>query len=266
MKKFILDLKVTENLKLNANYVVLKLTDPCAPLPEMHPGQFAELRVDGSKSTFLRRPISINFVDYDRNEVWFLIQTIGEGTRALARLRPGEVLNVVMPLGNQFSLEGEGFSDPFSPSDSLLLIGGGVGTAPMLFLGSELQKKGYLPTFLLGARSQSDLLQLDDFQMVGELFTTTEDGSFGETGFVTHHSILKNRTFNRIYCCGPKPMMVAVARYAGEHGISCELSLENKMACGVGACLCCVENTKKGHQCVCTEGPVFNSKELLWQI
>lgn len=266
MKKFILDLVVTENLQLHANYVLIKLTDPNSPLPEMCPGQFAELRVDGSKTTFLRRPISINYVDYTRNEVWFLIQTIGEGTRALARLNPGDVLNAVMPLGNSFSMEGEGFSDSFNPSDSLLLIGGGVGTAPMLYLGNELQKKGYRPVFLLGARSKGDLLQLEDFRAVGELFTTTEDGSYGEKGFVTHHSLLQNRDFDRIYCCGPKPMMVAVARYATEKGISCELSLENKMACGVGACLCCVENTKEGHKCVCNEGPVFNSKDLLWQI
>ena len=80
------------------------------------------------------------------------------------------------------------------------------------------------------------------------------------------HSILKGNKFDKIYTCGPKPMMMAVAKYANEHNIECEVSLENTMACGVGACLCCVENTKEGHVCVCKEGPVFNIKKLLWQI
>ena len=99
MKKFILDLTVTENIRLNANYVLLKLTSQSL-LPEMLPGQFAELRVDGSPTTFLRRPISINFVDKQRNEVWFLIQLVGDGTRRLAEVNPGETINVVLPLGN----------------------------------------------------------------------------------------------------------------------------------------------------------------------
>ncbi len=87
-----------------------------------------------------------------------------------------------------------------------------------------------------------------------------------EKGYVTQHSVLNDRRFDKIFCCGPKPMMVAVAKYAKSKEISCEVSLENMMACGVGACLCCVENTKEGHLCVCTEGPVFNIDRLLWQI
>ena len=103
MKKFILDLTVTENIKLHANYVLLKLTSQSL-LPEMLPGQFAELRVDGSPTTFLRRPISINFVDKQRNEVWFLIQLLGDGTRRLAEVNPGDVINVVLPLGNGYTM------------------------------------------------------------------------------------------------------------------------------------------------------------------
>ena len=153
MKKFILDLTVTENIRLNANYVLLKLTSQSL-LPEMLPGQFAELRVDGSPTTFLRRPISINFVDKQRNEVWFLIQLVGDGTRRLAEVNPGETINVVLPLGNAYTM-------PLEASDKLLLVGGGVGTAPMLYLGEQLAKKGHKPTFLLGARSDKDLLQLE---------------------------------------------------------------------------------------------------------
>ncbi|MBQ8672594.1 MAG: dihydroorotate dehydrogenase electron transfer subunit [Bacteroides sp.] len=258
MKKYILDLTVSENVRLHANYALLKLGASSA-LPEMCPGQFAELRVDGSPTTFLRRPISINYVDRVKNEVWFLIQLIGDGTRQLGKAQPGDVINVVLPLGN-------GFTMPQKASDKLLLVGGGVGTAPMLYLGEQLAKRGCKPSFLLGARSEKDLLQLEQFATYGNVYTTTEDGSHGEKGYVTQHSILNKVAFEQIYTCGPKPMMMAVAKYAKENGINCEVSLENKMACGVGACLCCVENTSEGHLCVCKEGPVFNINKLLWQI
>ncbi len=258
MKKFILDLFVTESTKLNANYVLLKMTSPSA-LPDMLPGQFAELLVSDSPKTFLRRPISVNFLDKERNEVWFLIQIVGDGTRHLAEIPVGNIINVVLPLGNSFTM-------PQNASDELLLVGGGVGTAPMLFLGEELAKNGYKPTFLLGARSKEDLLQLDLFAKYGKVYTTTEDGSSGEKGYVTQHSILNKVNYQQIYTCGPKPMMMAIAKYAKERNIDCEVSLENTMACGIGACLCCVEKTNEGHICVCTEGPVFNINRLLWQI
>ena len=230
------------------------------PLPEMLPGQFAEIRIDGSNTTFLRRPISINYVDKKTNEVWFLVQLVGDGTRKLATVKQGDIVNVVMPLGNGFTIPKD--VTAFKP----LLVGGGVGTAPMLMLGVELAKAGCKPTFLLGARSSKDLLQLKEFEKLGEVYTTTEDGSMGEQGYVTGHSLLNNNSFNMIYTCGPKPMMVSVAKYAKANGIECEVSLENMMACGVGACLCCVENTDEGHLCVCKDGPVFNIKKLLWQI
>ncbi|MBP7293867.1 Dihydroorotate dehydrogenase B (NAD(+)), electron transfer subunit [bioreactor metagenome] len=258
MKKYILDLVVSENIQLNDNYVLLKMTAP-TELPDMLPGQFAELEVEGSSKTFLRRPISINFIDKDNNEVWFLIQLVGDGTRHLAAVKRGQTINVILPLGNSFTM-------PENASERLLLVGGGVGTAPMLFLGEQLSKKGFTPNFLLGARSQNDLLQLNEFTQYGNVFTTTEDGSMGEKGYVTQHSLLSTQTFNKIYTCGPKPMMMAVAKYAKTNNIECEVSLENTMACGFGVCLCCVENTTEGHICVCKEGPVFNIKKLLWQI
>src|SRR5574344_1009956 len=258
MKKYILDLVVSENIQLNDNYVLLKMTAP-TELPDMLPGQFAELEVEGSSKTFLRRPISINFIDKDNNEVWFLIQLVGDGTRHLAAVKRGQTINVILPLGNSFTM-------PENASERLLSVGGGVGTAPMLFLGEQLSKKGFTPNFLLGARSQNDLLQLNEFTQYGNVFTTTEDGSMGEKGYVTQHSLLSTQTFNKIYTCGPKPMMMAVAKYAKTNNIECEVSLENTMACGFGVCLCCVENTTEGHICVCKEGPVFNIKKLLWQI
>jgi dihydroorotate dehydrogenase electron transfer subunit len=258
MKKFMLDLIVKKNEKLNNQYSLLVLTS-AEKLPEMLPGQFAEVRIDNSSSTFLRRPISINFVDYDLNELWLLIQIVGEGTRKMCELKVGDIINLILPLGNSFSY-------PEKKDAKILLVGGGVGIAPLLFWGSELKKKGYKCNFLLGGRSENNLLQLCEFERLGNVFTTTEDGSHGEHGFVTQHSLLKGSNFDYIYTCGPTPMMKAVASYSAKTKATCEVSLENTMACGFGTCLCCVTDTIEGHLCVCTDGPVFNITKLKWQI
>lgn len=258
MKKYILDLTVKHVEHINSRYVLLKLTHD-EQLPPMLPGQFVEVRVDGSPTTFLRRPISINFVDAAANELWLLVAAIGDGTRRLAQLQPGDTLNCLLPLGN-------GFTMPKSADEHVLLVGGGVGVAPLLYMGAQMQSQGIQPTFLLGARTAADLLQIDLFNRYGRVYITTEDGSEGEKGFVTNHSVLQQQRFTRISTCGPKPMMMAVAKYATQADIDCEASLENMMACGLGACLCCVEKTTEGNLCVCKEGPVFNIKKLLWQI
>ncbi|MBQ3130550.1 MAG: dihydroorotate dehydrogenase electron transfer subunit [Bacteroidaceae bacterium] len=258
LKKHIIDLQVVSVEALGERFVLLKCTDPNAPLPPMMPGQFAQLRVDGSKETFLRRPISINFVDTKQNQIWFLVQLVGAGSRALGRLKEGDTLNALLPLGN-------GFSMPVSAEKKHLLVGGGVGTAPLLYLGAQMNLMGMRPTFLLGARTKDMLLQMEDFQRVGDVYVTTEDGSAGEKGFVTQHSILFKQHFDRISVCGPSPMMKAVAKFARANSVPCEVSLENMMACGLGACLCCVEKTVKGNVCVCTEGPVFDINELTWE-
>lgn len=258
MKKYILDLTVNSVEALSDKHVLIKLTDD-KPLPEMLPGQFVEVRVDNSPSTFLRRPISINNVDYDHNELWLLVAAVGDGTRQLQKLQKGDRLNCMMPLGNSFTM-------PTGISEKVLLVGGGVGVAPLLYFGKRIKAMGGEPTFLLGARSAKDVLERELFEQVGRVLITTEDGSEGEKGFVTNHSVLAQEHFDRISTCGPKPMMMAVARYAFKNDIECEVSLENKMACGVGACLCCVEKTVEGNKCVCKEGPVMNIKKLTWQI
>lgn len=258
MKKFILDLTVNSVDALSDKHVLIKLTDD-KPLPEMLPGQFVEVRVDNSPSTFLRRPISINNVDYDRNELWLLVAAVGDGTRQLQKLQKGDRLNCMLPLGNSFTM-------PTDSAQKVLLVGGGVGVAPLLYFGKRIKEMGGEPTFLLGARSAKDVLERELFEQVGRVLITTEDGSEGEKGFVTNHSVLAQEHFDRISTCGPKPMMIAVARYAFKNDIECEVSLENKMACGVGACLCCVEKTVEGNKCVCKEGPVMNIKKLTWQI
>ena len=258
LKKHIIDLKVVSRELLGDRFVLLKCTDPAAKLPPMMPGQFAQLRVDGSKETFLRRPISINYVDTRANQIWFLIQLVGNGSRALGRLNEGDTLNALLPLGN-------GFTMPVSAQQKHLLVGGGVGTAPLLYMGAQMNLMGLRPTFLPGARTKDMLRQMSDFERVGDVCGTTEDGSAGEKGFVTQHSVLQTTRFDRISVCGPSPMMKAVARYAREKNIPCEVSLENMMACGLGACLCCVEKTVRGNVCVCTEGPVFDIKDLTWE-
>ena len=260
MKKYIVDWKVKENAQLNENYCLLKLTAPI-DISQIEPGQFVQVKVDNSANTFLRRPISVHFVDAENNELWLLIQIVGEGTQKLAELQEGDCLNLILPLGKGFSIPTE-----IDKNKKFLLIGGGVGIAPLLHLGASMKEKGFSPAFLLGARTEKDLLQLDEFKKYGEVYITTENGLLGEKGFVTDHSILLKGDADFIYTCGPKPMMIAVAKYAKEFNIACEVSLENLMACGIGACLCCVEKTNKGNTCVCTEGPVFNINQLQWQI
>lgn len=225
-------------------------------LPDIVPGQFAQVRVDDSPSTYLRRPISLHDVEVQQHEIDLLVQQVGEGTRHLAQTAVGERLNVVLPLGNGFSIP--------SDREQVLLVGGGIGIAPLYYFAKVLNERGMRPTLLLGGKTQADLIRLEDYQRLGETFVTTEDGSLGEQGFVTMHSLWAARGFDKIYVCGPKPMMKAVAKRAAEKNTWCEVSLENLMACGLGACLCCVEDTVEGHVCVCKEGPVFNTRRLKW--
>lgn len=256
MKKEIKDFIVVENCCLSPIYSLLKLAPADgAELASVRPGQFVQVSVDGSKTTFLRRPISICRLDRKSNHLWLLVRLAGEGTAALLSLSEGSRLNLILPLGNGFPMpEGAG---------RILLVGGGVGVAPLLQLGIELAEKGYKPEALLGARSQSDLLLVDEFRKIGTVHLSTDDGSAGERGVVTLNSAMKSG-WDRIYCCGPAPMMKAVAGVARNIGAECYVSLENMMACGLGACLCCVEKTVKGNVCVCTEGPVFDIKDLTW--
>ena len=255
MKKVLVDLTLKEVQHVNANWVLVVMCSE-TPLPETLPGQFAELRVDNTPSVVLRRPISVHSFDAEKNEIGFLVQVVGDGTRWLASLKVGDKVNTLMPLGNGFTMPTEG-------GGRYLLVGGGVGSAPLYYLAEQLRKNGNDFVILIGARAAKDLYRRDAYEALGRVEYTTEDGSLGEKGYVTNHSVLAEK-FDGIFTCGPKPMMLAVAKYARENSIACEVSLENKMACGLGACLCCVEDTKEGHKCVCTDGPVFSIDELKW--
>lgn len=253
MKK-IIDFIVKENRALNEDTFLLLLHSP--ELPEIKAGQFVNVKVEDSPSTFLRRPISVHDVDMEKGLLYLMIKIAGKGTAKLATLRKGDQLNVLLPLGNSFTLPQQG---------RCLLIGGGVGIAPLFHLAKELKSKRIDTVVLIGTRTEKDIVLKDEFEKYAKVYYTTEDGSFGEQGYPTQHSLLKE-SFDHIFCCGPSPMMKAVAQYAYANNINCEVSLENSMACGIGACLCCVNDTKEGHKCVCTDGPVFNINDLKWQI
>ncbi|MBN1198917.1 MAG: dihydroorotate dehydrogenase electron transfer subunit [Bacteroidales bacterium] len=256
MKKTVQDLTVARNISLNNRHFLLDLIAP-EPLPLMLPGQFVQVLVNDSPTTFLRRPFSIHQVDYPRKSIRLLVQIKGDGTRHLSSLREGEALNVLYPLGNSFSL----------PSvKNVLLIGGGCGVAPLLFLAQFLNQNRIRPTILVGFRTKEEVSEIEAYSAFGDVFITTDDGTEGEHGLVPDHSILQKERlpFEKIYCCGPDAMMKAVARLAALHKIDCEVSLENTMACGFGVCLCCVTPTDRGNERVCVEGPVFNIKRLDW--
>jgi dihydroorotate dehydrogenase electron transfer subunit len=255
MSKRIEDFKVIENKRIITDFYVLEL-EGNEKIPEIKPGQFVQVKVDGSPETFLRRPISIHDVDYEKNSIRLLIQVVGKGTEALARLKTGDNLNIIYPLGNSFG-------DPVK-NDNIILIGGGCGIAPLLYLGKHLQTNGFFPDVLLGFRNKERILEYDEYSAIGKVYVTTEDGSIGEKGYVTNHSVLSEVKYNRIYCCGPDSMMKAVSAYARKNNIACEVSLENLMACGIGACLCCIVDTIKGNLCSCIDGPVFNINDLKW--
>ena len=255
MAKRIDDFKIIENKRITEDLFILVLAGD-EEVAEFKPGQFVQVRVDDSSGTFLRRPISIHDVDYSLNTFKLLIQTAGPGTHKLAKLLPGDTLNLVYPLGNFFT-------DP-SEGERVLLVGGGVGVAPLLFMGKHLLSVGCKPDWLLGFRNKERIIDLDEYWSIGTVYLTTEDGSEGEKGYVTSHPVLSERHYDRIYCCGPDPMMKAVGNYCRDNNINCELSLENLMACGFGICLCCIVSTVRGNICTCTEGPVFNITELKW--
>jgi dihydroorotate dehydrogenase electron transfer subunit len=256
MKKYIHDFEVQRIEHLNKDYFLLKLWSE-EELPVILPAQFVELKINDSPSTFLRRPISIHDVNYEKNTITLLIRIAGAGTAKLSEIKAGMLVNMIYPLGNTFSLPTQ---------DKVLLVGGGCGVAPMLYAAKYFMQFGFDPTLLLGYRDKESVIRRDKFEKYGNVFYTTEDGSFGEKGNVLNHSLFSPEqfNFNKIYACGPEAMLKNLGKWAIEHNVDCEVSLENLMACGVGACLCCVQNTNEGHKCVCTEGPVFNVKDLIW--
>lgn len=248
--KYITDFLITRKESLGESYFSLTLQHPNR-LPSIAPGQFVEVEVRNCREVMLRRPISIHDVSPVEQSLTLLVQKVGKGTRQLATLQKGDYLNLVYPLGHGFSVKG---AHP-------LLVGGGAGIAPLYHLAKCYASINVRPTILLGGRTKDLIPVREAFEAYGEVLYATEDGSLGERGLVTQHSRFTDG-YDQICTCGPTPMMKAIARYAIEKNISCEVSLENMMACGIGACLCCVTDTDQGHKCVCKEGPVFDAVQL----
>ena len=219
------------------------------------PGQFLQLLINQGISPLLRRPFSI--FDVHNNKISILYKIVGKGTACLKRKKIGEKIGVVAPLGNGFQIS-EGF-------DEAILVGGGIGVAPLLFLANKLKIRNINVSVLCGFKTSKEVAIAEYFSDFA-LEISTDDGSAYSAGFITE---LLERQLNskklhkaKIYACGPKPMMRAVAKIADKYSISCELSLEERMACGIGSCLGCVIKTKEGYQRVCMEGPVFFSQEI----
>ena len=212
------------------------------------PGQFVDLRIG---SAFLRRPISV--CDWDERSVTLLYKIVGDGTRALSSLREGAKLDVLTGLGNGFRTSVSG--------DTPLLVGGGVGIAPLYRLAKDLTAQGKRPTVVLGYRSLEEIFFMEEFHALGaEVIVTTEDGSFGVPGLVTD-GVARAGAYTYVYACGPKAMLRALDAVAEGPG---QYSFEERMGCGFGACMGCTIQTKNGYKRVCRDGPVFSREEVLW--
>lgn len=249
---------VIKNCKLNYNNFLIQFKSETS-LEGIIPGQFVNILIENSLSTFLRRPFSIFDIDYSSDTLSIVVKIVGPGSKKLTEIEVGDKINMVYPLGNGFSLP--------DSKGHFLLVGGGVGVAPLFLLAKTLYEQGIKPHILLGARSQADHILIDEFKEFGFVYITSDDGSLGTKGFVVDHEIWDSKlNFQRIYSCGPELMMKSVAVKANQLKIDCEVSLENMMACGFGVCLCCVTKTTEGNRCVCTDGPVFNINDLKWLI
>lgn len=227
------------------------------------PGQFVHVRCSQHFAPLLRRPLSLHGVNPKTGQIALLYQVKGLGTRALAEKRPGEKLDLLGPLGKGFSLDPE--------ARNIMVVGGGMGVAPLLPLAEMLKERGQKPTVILGFNTSSQVLRLAEFEnSAQELFLVTRDGSAGEKGLVTaplQRELAQNQ-YHLIYACGPQPMLQAVAEAAERFGVKCQVSLEAYMACGLGACLGCVckikDRGQEGYARVCVEGPVFDSQVVVW--
>jgi dihydroorotate dehydrogenase electron transfer subunit len=229
--------------------------------PLVQPGQFAHVRILPLRDALLRRPFSIFQVS--GNTLSILYKTVGQGTVVLSRMRPGEELSLIGPLGH-------GFTVPSSKGQVPVLVAGGYGMAALYLLAQRSPQKGIV---YVGGRRGVDILCEAEFRALGwEVRVTTEDGSHGEKGLVTQPlraELQRPAAGRKLFACGPTPMLQAVTRLAAEFGLPAELSLDQHMGCGIGVCLTCVVPIKTGdgweYRRCCTEGPVFDARSVAWE-
>ena len=222
-------------------------------------GQF--LHVSCGEGLLLRRPISVACVvpDEPENTAALIFEVKGEGTRWLAQRKVGDQVNVLGPLGNGFTVEGGG---------RYLLVGGGIGVPPLLGYAEAFHKN---TVAVLGFRSADRVILADRYQYACKgVYLCTDDGSLGRHGFVdaqVRDILEQDKSFTAILACGPKPMLKNVAKVAAEYGVPCQVSMEERMACGVGACLgCAIQMADGTMKHVCKDGPVFDAKEVDWNV
>ena len=250
--------KILVNKKIGQNYWHLEfLSEPLSRLSQ--PGQFIDIKVNDTEQPLLRRPISIHGIS--GSKIRLLYEILGQGTQALAQRKPNELLDILGPLGKGFNWQSQNKGK--SKAGQNILVAGGMGVAPLVFLAQRLNK----PLVLIGGQSKKNILCLNEFKKLGcAVELATLDGSVGFKGRVTE--LLKNVLIQvkaqEIFSCGPQAMLKVVANIAQENQIKAQLSLESHMACGIGACLGCVVGTKSGYRRVCKDGPVFSSEELIW--
>ena len=212
------------------------------------PGQFINLKIDGC---YLRRPISVS--DYDEKTITIIYKIFGKGTEIMSKMKTGEKIDILTGLGNGFDTKLSG--------QRPLLVAGGVGVPPMYRLCKELIKEGKSPIVVLGFNSKEEIFYKNEFKDLGvKVYVSTVDGSFGIKGFVTD-AIDNLKDYTYYYACGPMPMLKAVYEKVLVDG---QLSLEERMGCGFGACMGCTIKTKSGSKRVCKEGPVFRKEEIIW--
>ncbi|WP_251425186.1 dihydroorotate dehydrogenase electron transfer subunit [Veillonella agrestimuris] len=219
-------------------------------------GQFCNVRVTNNSAPLLRRPISYAGFDAEKGTITLLYRVVGAGTELMTHLVAGDTLDCLGPLG-----------EPFQTTPNMLLVGGGVGIAPMLCIASHLQE-GEAAQVILGFRNESETFWADLFKDTSvKVHITTDDGSVGTQGFPTAimPALLQENDFTSVMTCGPTPMMKGVATVAQEHGVPCQVSLEERMGCGTGGCLgCSCDGANNKRYKVCTDGPVFPAEEVFF--
>ena len=220
------------------------------------PGQFVHIRLTDTIDPLLRRPFSIADCDATKGTLTFIYRVIGHGTALMTKLKPGDTINCMGPLGNGFDVTAK----------RPLLVGGGMGLAPLLLLAKAFCSRP--ATILMGGRNEQELFWPELYAGIcPNIHITSDDGSVGHHGFTVDllPELLKQDKFDVIYACGPHAMLKGVAEVAAHYGVPCQVSLEDYMACGVGACLSCTcaSTSGKRHK-VCTDGPVFWAQEVVW--
>lgn len=240
---------VQQNKPIAADVWQMQLEGSTAAI--YRPGQFVNIALDGF---YLRRPISVN--DWGENSLTIIYKIMGRGTKQLTTLLPGAKLDILVGLGN-------GFDPAPAKGKKIVLAGGGVGVPPLYGLAKALIAQGDMPVAAFGFRTGADVFAEEAFAALGcKVHIATEDGSHGVKGFIT--SILQETDYDYYYTCGPKPMLKALYALGEEKGAAGQISMEERMGCGFGACMGCSCKTKTGSKRVCTEGPVFLSSEVLF--